>query len=169
MDVRGANAYKEHLIALESKSSRRTSRHASCQASRRQSLVGDSQLDLRSSGQVESILVCTGVYNPANDLLVHLRSLFNDTLIDSNNNQTEEGSKGESSDSNNNTLVKVESTANLLVTDYDKRELRDALSRKNSFISYFDHPLNNPDLTVDNLKDAVEYIVKSCNHTVNVE
>jgi hypothetical protein len=41
------------------------------------------------------------------------------------------------------------------------KELKNALSRKNSFISYFDDRQNVPDVTVANLKEAVDYIVKS--------
>ena len=49
----------------------------------------------------------------------------------------------------------------LIHFEIDKNELRNALSRKNSFISYFDDKDNIPDLTVDNLKDAVDYIIRS--------
>ena len=46
------------------------------------------------------------------------------------------------------------------VDGLEKRDLQRALSRKNSFISYFDNKLNIPDLTFDNLLVAVEYIVR---------
>ena len=74
VDVKGANLFKEHLQINENKSSRRSS----ARSSRRSSYVGDSS---KWNQKVESILVCTGVYNPDNDLLVYLRSLFNSTTI----------------------------------------------------------------------------------------
>ena len=45
------------------------------------------------------------------------------------------------------------------IVDLEKDELKKALSRKNSFISYFNNRYNIPDLTVDNLLDAVEHII----------
>lgn len=145
---------------MENRSSRKSSRHASCQASRRHSLVvpdffgGDPQ----RNKYVESILVSTGVYNPNNDLMVHLKNLFQ-TNVEININQNEDNYHN---DHTNNTLsvpiIKTDSNNHF---DMDKNELRNALSRKNSFISYFDDKDNIPDLTVDNLKDAVDHIIRS--------
>lgn len=48
--------------------------------------------------------------------------------------------------------------------DLDGFELSLAMSRRNSFISYFDDQYNVPDHTFDNLKVAVDYIVESIEH-----
>ena len=87
---------------------------------------------------VESILVCTGVYNPQNDILHHLR-----TIVDH-----AEGTQH-----------------NLAVpeTENSTHDLQSTMSRKNSFISYFDNRLNVPDLTVDNLSNAVDHILANLN------
>ncbi|CAF0747107.1 unnamed protein product [Brachionus calyciflorus] len=159
VDVKGASIFKEHLHSLEAKSSRRSSRHASCATSRRHSLVVPdfSEFEFRQTKHVESILVCTGVYNPSNDLMVHLRSLFDSKIcLDSNNNQAD----GEHLNESNYFNVPIIKTDSSNQFDFDTNELRNALSRKNSFISYFDDHQNMPDLTVDNLKDAVEHIIK---------
>lgn len=148
--------FKEHLISLESKSSRRSSRRASCQNSRRHSLAVPEFFvnEPKNTEHVESILVSTGVYNPTNDLMVHLRSLFNSSIDRNNNNEC----IGENKNKNSNIpIIRTESNNHV---NLDKHELRDALSRKNSFISYFDDEENIPDLTVDNLKDAVDHIIR---------
>ena len=90
--------------------------------------------DLRATNKVESILVCTGVYNPQNDLFYHLSHLFDESTLNS--------------DESNESDVSLEKT-----------ELKKAMSRKNSFISYFDNKYNLPDLTVENLYDAVQHII----------
>lgn len=107
-----------------------------------------------STRQVETILVCTGVYQKQNDLLYHLRNLF------------KENEKGDKSDANStvgdssSSINKKNDQSNSNLLDIDRNELRLALSRKNSFICYFENKLNIPDATVDNLKDAVDYILK---------
>ena len=53
---------------------------------------------------------------------------------------------------------RVGSVPNLI--GLEKSELKMAISRHNSFISYFQHKLNIPDFTVNNLLDAVKYIVE---------
>lgn len=161
VDVKGANVYKEHLQLADNKNSRRSS----ARSSRRSSFIGDS---LKQNQRVESILVCTGVYNPEADLLIYLRSLFNATHLgrtDENETETEKDSDS-GVDTNNNSAVaslnpfaKRASNASLNIEEL--KELKGALSRKNSFISYFDDKQNIPDVTVNNLKDACEYIVKS--------
>ena len=110
---------------------------------------------------VESILVSTGVYNPQNDLLYHLTHLFDEAIA------SKEPEPVEESDENPlflrvstlNSKSKNSSTTNLV--DIEKNELRSALSRKNSFISYFDNRLNVPDITVGNFLDAVQLIISS--------
>lgn len=162
VDIRGANVFKEHLHMLSETASR------SSRSSRRPSIISENELrsSVYNSRQVEAILVCTGVYNPQNDMLVHLRGLFNDTgfsetsSTDENNNSTKSTSISRTDSSSR--LARTESSASLSI-EMDRRELRNALSRKNSFISYFDNKQNIPDLTVNNLKDAVDYIIKCCN------
>lgn len=71
MDIKGANTFREHLENTSSNKLRRPSR--------RQSLVARLNTGYQShlsSQPVESILVCTGVYNPQNDLLYHVRKLI---------------------------------------------------------------------------------------------
>lgn len=54
------------------------------------------------------------------------------------------------------------SSSSFLVGDSNAvSELQEALSRRNSFINYFDNKLNMPDVTVPNLLDAVNYIIQS--------
>jgi hypothetical protein len=156
--VKGANLFKEQLMAAESRSSKRSSRRGSVTAG----VVAESAT--RWNSRVESILVCTGVYNPENDLLVYLRSLFNATsLADSNSNSEE--SEPELIDANNNAASAVNSNrrhgSSVSLKKDDLHELKSAMSRKNSFISYFDDKMNVPDVTVNTLKDAVDYIIKS--------
>ena len=181
VDVRGANLFKEHLMMEENKLS---SRRSSVRSSRRGSYANLSNVSSaeqsRWNNRVESVLVCTGVYNPENDLLVYLRSLFNSSMVlpkDSNNNMStsssnedtisEETSSSSSSalvDSNNNSYIsgsglrRNDSSVSMKAEELE--ELKNAMSRKNSFISYFDDKLNVPDVTVNTLKDAVDYIVK---------
>lgn len=69
-------------------------------------------------------------------------------LVDSNNNSYISGRCMRRNDSN--VSMKAE----------ELEELKNAMSRKNSFISYFDDKLNVPDVTVNTFKDAVDYIVK---------
>ena len=115
----------------------------------------------RANKNVEAILVCTGVYQKQCDLLFHLNSLFN----------TKIKSPGLSKDSSQAEIITSnQGNCNIVVTKCDDddndlkietTELRTLLSRRNSFITYFDNKLNIPDLTFDNLKDAVDYIVKN--------
>ena len=160
MDIRGANLFKEHLLKSESQiKKRRTSLYAS---------------NLSSTESVESILVCTGVYNPLNDLNYHLDNLFNDpnnnnnTLVDANNNNDEAEDlnvpvkcfyMNPSNSNSTNVLRKNESIVSLC--EYEKNQLKKAMSRRNSFIDYFGNCYNNPDTTVDNLMSAVEHIIKN--------
>lgn len=87
--------------------------------------------------------------------MVHLRNLFNSHL-DKNNNDECFGD-GSNYKNFNAPIIRTESSGHI---NLDKNELRNALSRKNSFISYFDDQDNIPDLTVDNLKDAVDHIIR---------
>jgi hypothetical protein len=144
VDIRGANTYREYLH-LENKRN-----------------------ESNKSITIESILVSTGVYNPKNDLLYHLTHLFDEALA--KNNKSEEEQEEEESDESSfssNTLflkvssIKSRSSSSLNLVDKDKIELKSAMSRKNSFISYFDNKLNVPDLTVGNLLDAVNHIISN--------
>lgn len=45
--------------------------------------------------------------------------------------------------------------------ELDGKELSQAFSNKNSFISYFEDKNNIPDHTFDNLKHSVEYILNA--------
>lgn len=96
VDMRGANLFREHLEGEMKLRNNRNSRRMS----RRISIDNNSSNNkLRLAQQpVESILVCTGVYNPQNDLLFHVRKIFqqqqasaaalsaNAATIDRNNN-----------------------------------------------------------------------------------
>ena len=159
MDIQGANIFKEHLQSSDRFPSR------------------PSQInllsDLKSTLKVESILVCTGVYNPQNDLLYHLNHLFNnsarsDSQDSSDLNNNKYGSSdnvstsdfyisSSSSEMNLTTRNRPDSVPNLM--NLEQHELKNAMSRHNSFISYFDNKYNLPDLTVDNLQDAVQHII----------
>ena len=132
VDIYGGNNYNEYLRKLyEPKypSSQRESLADVLQ--RRNSTVGT------NNKHVETILVSTGVYNPNNDIAVHLKQLF----IDSNNNNTKPDNFDYNSD------------------PAEKAELRRALSRKNSFINYFENKMNIPDVTVNTVLDAANYII----------
>lgn len=158
--MQGANLYKEYLHSLD-----RFPKRAS------QADFNDS----KSTSKVESILVCTGVYNPQNDLLYHLNHLFTDGMSTSQDNLSSETNRSRfsssdnlsssnefylSSNSSQTNLAqsRPDSVPNLL--NLEKQELKIAMSRHNSFIAYFDNKLNVPDITVDNLRDAVDHIIK---------
>lgn len=124
-------------------------------------------MSIPSHSPVESILVCTGVYNPQNDLLFHLQNLFQtQTMFDLNNNMITSGdftndSNLPSRQSSIRSQRSIRDESQLSQAEnMEKKDLQRALSRKNSFISYFDNSLNIPDLTFDNLLVAVEYIVR---------
>lgn len=132
---------------------------------------------------VEGILVCTGVYNPQNDYLFHLRSLFNQSMhvstddnnkldksITSTTSTTDEDVESGVADLSITVPTSTSTTTNpahthsssLILRDSNAvSELQEALSRRNSFINYFDNKLNVPDVTVPNLLDAVNYIIQS--------
>ena len=156
VDVRGANTYKDYLLDVENKISK--SRRSSLADGRLQQQKAD------NNAPVESILVCTGVYNPQNDILFHLQNLFQNTsLADINNNASDTVGSSQSSRQNSLRSLRNDSNVNPSTTKQTELEARDlqmALSRKNSFISYFDNKLNIPDLTFDNVLLAVEYIVR---------
>jgi hypothetical protein len=134
---------------------------------RRSSIYGS---ELRSTTYVESILVCTGVYNPESDLIYHLNNIFNDNnnnveVPDENNNNDCENLNekkcfyiNSSNSSSTHLLRKNESMCSL--NEIEKNELKNAMSRRNSFIDYFGNPYNTPDLTVDNFLDAVNHIIR---------
>ncbi len=162
VDVKGANLFKEQLMAAENKSSRRSSRRGSVAAGG----VADGGALSRWNSRVESILVCTGVYNPENDLLVYLRSLFSATSLQDSESSSESSSpEKELIDANNNAASAISRhsrhASSVSLRRDDLHELKSAMSRKNSFISYFDDKLNVPDVTVNTLKDAVDYIINS--------
>jgi hypothetical protein len=156
VDIYGANLFKEHLSNLEPVKRLGSSL----------SLKRLSENDLKSTSKLESILVCTGVYNPQNDLLYHLSKAFDD---ENNENSVEDDIKftldSAEEDNPDSSLVLNEKkrknslASNGNIVDLEKDELKKALSRKNSFISYFNNRYNIPDLTVDNLLDAVEHII----------
>lgn len=138
VDIRGANTYKEYLQANQSKT-----------------------LNNEDNISVESILVCTGVYNPQNDLLYHLTHLFDEAISGPESRETE---PAEQSDDNNmflsvNSMKSKRNSRRSSTHDLEKNELKSALSRRNSFISYFDNRLNVPDVTVNNFLDAVHHIL----------
>jgi hypothetical protein len=103
--------------------------------------------------KVESILVCTGVYNPKSDWVFHLRNVF----VERTNNLKSDENRSIISNSNPSRFRRVDSSGNLI--DSDKKGVKKALSRKNSFVNYFDDKLNVPDMVVGNLLDAVDYII----------
>lgn len=134
VDIFGGNNYKEYLKKLYQPKYPSTKRESLADVLQRQLSVTEPD-----TKHVETILVSTGVYNPNNDISVHLKQLF----IDSNNNNT----KPESIDFGNDPT--------------EKAELRRALSRKNSFINYFENKMNIPDVTVNTVLDAVNYIIEA--------
>ncbi len=161
VDIKGANLFKEHLINLEPKIKRRSS---------------STNLDFKSTDKVESILVCTGVYNPESDINYHLNNLF----IDTNNNNTMEvdengnnayyenlNNKSFYLNSNNSSTssmvrngISREGSLGSFANALEKSQIREALSRTNSFIKYFEDKYNKPDLCVGTLMDAVDYIIQ---------
>ncbi len=68
MDIYGENLFKEYLSNTEPVKWLGSSL----------SLKRLSEKDLKSTFKLESTLVCTGVYNPQNDLLYHLSKAFDD-------------------------------------------------------------------------------------------
>ncbi len=105
--------------------------------------------------------MCTGVYNPQNDLLYHLTHLFDEAISGPESRETE---PAEQSDDNNmflsvNSMKSKRNSRRSSTHDLEKNELKSALSRRNSFISYFDNRLNVPDVTVNNFLDAVHHIL----------
>ena len=91
--------------------------------------------------------------------------LFDEALAKSNSRSSSSEHQQEFESQDDTLFLKVSSiksrsnsTTNLI--DKQKNELKSAMSRKNSFISYFDNKLNVPDLTVGNLLDAVNHIIK---------
>jgi hypothetical protein len=110
---------------------------------------------------VESMLVCTGVYQKQCDLHWHLNSLFNEKSKDA---------RLPKESTPNTNMIDMDSNVPNLIATSDEQEadikiedgkLKNLLSRRNSFISYFDNKLNIPDLTFENLNDAADYIVKN--------
>lgn len=107
----------------------------------------------------EGILVCSGVYNPHNDYLFHLRNLFSQSV------RLADEDAANDDDNENLTDVSIvvpsarKSSSTTSMSLKEQVELREALSRRNSFINYFDNKLNIPDVTVPNLLDAVNYIL----------
>ncbi len=79
-------------------------------------------------------MVYTGVYNPFNELLFHLKSL-----------------------ANKNILIDSEGDLNQAKTTENKNDL----PLTTSFINYLENKMCTPDLTFDNLLDAVNHIVNS--------
>jgi hypothetical protein len=60
----------------------------------------------------------------------------------------------------NSSRSQIGSVANFSnVIGIEKTELKKAISRHNSFISYFENKQNVPDVTLNNLQDAVNYIL----------
>lgn len=123
---------------------------------------------------VESILVCTGVYNPQNDLLFHVRKLFEhkeSIKMAQKSRKTIECDDNSGGDSSSvSSSEEYEDDDECLIErpreqseELDEAELARALSSKNSFISYFEDKLNIPDHTFDNLKHSVDYILKANN------
>lgn len=133
MDIKGANLYREHLMG--SSSGDRGHRHQHMTSVNEQNSV------------VESILVCTGVYNPQNDLRFHVRKLLKDDEV------------AFSKSAAGGRLIELPQEE---AEELNENELRRAMSH-NSFISYFDDKMNIPDHTFDNLRHSVDYILKSLN------
>ncbi len=112
---------------------------------------------MKAFDKVESILVCTGVYSRQSCLDFQLESLFLDDY-DNNNNNLNDSMDGRVSFYQGSNRSSSTSLYNNVGT-IDKHELKKALSRKNSFIQYFEDKYNQPDLCLENLLDAVNYIV----------
>lgn len=142
VDIKGANVFLEHLNTQKT----HHNHHYGCNHKEKQ--------------PVESILVCTGVYNPQNDLLFHVRKLFEQK-------NAERGAQQVSSDNENDRFMADENDDDRLIEqpreekeELDENELSQALSNQNSFISYFDDKLNIPDHTFDNLRHSVDFILR---------
>lgn len=159
VDVKGANVFLEHLNTENQSKGSSMLNHRFRHHSVRQSQVAQQP--------VESILVCTGVYNPQNDLLYHVRRLFSHAQLPSksrNQSTRSEVAAGEDdermvsneSDEDDCLVAKPEEEPEQLNED----ELNQALSTKNSFISYFEDKFNLPDHTFDNIRHSVDYILK---------
>lgn len=156
VDIKGANVFLEHLNSENPKSASMLS-HRFRHHSVRQSQVAQQP--------VESILVCTGVYNPQNDLLYHVRRLFSHSQLPKSRNQStrsemlldsDERMVSNESDEDDCLVAKPEEEPEQL----NENELNQALSTKNSFISYFEDKFNLPDHTFDNIRHSVDYILK---------
>lgn len=83
---------------------------------------------------VESILVCTGVYNPQNDLAFNMKKWQEE---------------------------KKENVEELPVSCELEIKKQRSHFRKSSFVNYFEDSMNIPDITVNNFNDAVDYILKN--------
>lgn len=220
MDIKGANVFMESLqeSGQHQPNSNKLARRASRKASRSiEPYLWNPDV---SSQPVESILVCTGVYNPQNDMLYHLRKLIKNressnqsssirnlnSLTTSMTLASDDKAKMSGGDANNNIFMghsdkssKSSSATEVALAplteqdeenqktirpnnnsyprclfdgengngngggddDLNEVELTAALSRRNSFISYFDDHQNVPDHTFDNLKFAVDYVLES--------
>lgn len=215
MDIKGANLFHENL-----KEPSMTVRKNSFRSSRKASISIEPYLwnPGVSNQAVESILVCTGVYNPQNDMLYHLRKLIQRqasasgqqpnlsnlsissptsvrsskpaspsvSAADANNNSVDVKKAGDGG-SGSGSLMNSKSSSSDVFDDENQRtirpsksynsyptltmendpnelnavELSAAMSRRNSFISYFDDHLNVPDHTFENLKVAIDYVLDS--------
>ena len=163
--MHGANIFKEYLHSFDRFPKR--------------SSQAEQLNELKLTSKVESILVCTGVYNPQNDLMYHLNHLFTESTQQESRSSSQENvnaEKNRSQYSSSDNLLKSSnpfflsgSSSNLSqsrqnsvpnLENLEKKELKIAMSRHNSFISYFDNKYNIPDITVDNLKDAVDHIIQ---------
>lgn len=155
MDIKGANVFLEHLKGQTPKKAHH--HHHTIKANR------------LSQQPVESILVCTGVYNPQNDLLFHVRKLFSHKspkpveLKSTPESREVATSCSEDSHANGRVLAQDEGLIEQPIEpseELDESDLSQAFSNKNSFISYFDDEFNLPDHTFDNLRHSVDFILK---------
>lgn len=135
VDIKGANVFLDYLNNENPKNNLYHRHHHHTKQNR------------VSIQPVESILVCTGVYNPQNDLLFHVRKLF------AHQNQSVDQRTVPEDDA----LVVRPLDEN---EQLNENELSEAFSNKNSFISYFDDKDNMPDHTFENLRHSVDYILK---------
>lgn len=170
VDIKGANVFLEHLNSSQSHVLSKT--HHSHQHNIKE----------KSQQPVESILVCTGVYNPQNDLLFHVRKLFGthkptthkphevarndhkvqrgdekDRVVLRANSESDDSQSDEYDDTEDERLIERPREQS---EEFNEDELARALSNKNSFISYFEDKLNIPDHTFENLRHSVDYILK---------
>lgn len=182
--MKGANMYKEHLEGT------RITKVSSHQSSRKHSFINDVGVSNVFNQPVESILVCTGVYNPQNDLLYNVRKIFNSPQMHFQNNhqhsflphqhqlhhatpqsqihfhldEMDQQAAGNESSSGVESSESGDNLSELSKSksdNLDTCELSTALATPHSFISYFDDRLNLPDHIFDNLKHSVDYILKS--------